>query len=164
MSGFLDNTQINYVFEKEGREEGGEGGGPGGEPLAVSPGPFLVPRPAVHLGVSSMHLLSLGTKAASRGLAREAEQASLRRNHIGGIGARAWGQALCGGNLSLVKARSLDLAACILTLGAHLYASLSSTVKRPQAYGEDAVPPKGRNFAYSGLLSPGHLEQCLVIQ
>lgn len=23
MSGFLDNTQINYVFEKEGRKDGG---------------------------------------------------------------------------------------------------------------------------------------------
>lgn len=130
MSGFLDNTQINYVFEKEGREEGGEGGGPGGEALAVSPGPFLASGPAVHLGASSMHLLSLCTKIASQGLAREAEQASLRRrNHIGGIGARAWGQALCGGNSNLVRARSLDQAAWVLTLGAHLCASLSSTVK-----------------------------------
>lgn len=58
MSGFLDNTQINYVFEKEGREEGEEGGGSGGEPLAVSP-VSPGPRLAMSLHTSGLYKVSV---------------------------------------------------------------------------------------------------------
>lgn len=60
MSGFLDNTQINYVFEKEGREEGGQGG-------SHLSWPLLAPQRAMNFGMSGLHLPGLCVKTVSRG-------------------------------------------------------------------------------------------------
>ena len=67
MSGFLDNTQINYVFEKEGREEGGQGGSHLSRPL-------LAPQRAMNLGMSGLHLPGL---CVIKGLAREVKLPSV---------------------------------------------------------------------------------------
>lgn len=97
MSGFLDNTQINYVFEKEGREEGeGRVGALEGSPW-LSFQPFPVPGQAVHLGVSSMRLPGFGTKLANRGqLGRQSRPPSEGEITLEGIMPRPEGQALCG--------------------------------------------------------------------
>lgn len=140
MSGFLDNTQINYVFEKEGREEGGQGGGrlsrpvlspwAGHQPWHVQPAP---PRP-LHKG--SVRGPGWGGKVE----ASSGKGSSSGGDRVGGNGGQGLSPRGRFKPPQLTGAGCVDPAASPPSPGTYLWASVSSCVRWAQAW-VSPLPP-----------------------